>query len=835
MSSVASRIAAIGLLLAAASPLGCGSDVEKASEHLANAETYQAEGKEKEALIELRNALRLDPKSAETNFRIGRILEKQQEFADAAFYYGEAYRLDPGRSDATLAQARLLSFPEPERAEALVNEVLAREPDSATAHSLLSHIALVRKDTDAALRHALTASELAPKEAGASHQLGIVHQARIREAREMHKQEPDDAIFEAAIAAFERAAQHGTPRQKAAAVRERGRVLATWPGHEEQADAAFRELVEVTAGSDDAQLRRDGAEAAVVYARRTQNLALLRWSLERLLEADPGEIAVWSQLANLTAREQGPEAGEAVLRRLIEERPKDAEAHIAYARMIIRIHDEQKGIAHLQSVQQSVDEPAAILGFLVDLYYVVRMPDQAAELVDRLEKEHPGSPRTDLARAQRMISEGRHEEGAQLLREMKGRSESADSHYLLALAEFERGRLAEATQAIERALELGAGGDRETAILSLQARIQYAGANWTGLIQTTNTLARMQRSLSNRMRLMRAEALFETGRLELAQRALAYELEKDPPPVEAVLIFARHLGAQDPQRARALLEGAAERTPGNPRVQSALAQMEIAEGQSERALERIDAALAAELPERRSATLHALRAQVLLKLGRLEDAQAAALSAFQAEPRDPKHAELLVAIYAEQGRLDEAIATFEEAREVGSLGSFGEELLARLYTQTQKDDQAIAIYERLVQQGESRVGVKNDLAYLLAKSGRDLDRALELARQAQAEAGENANVADTLGFVYYRKQLYEPALEQFRFAIEAVEKANPPQPAASAAYHYHLGLALRGLDRKEEAIAALEAAVARNPDLTEAKQALAELQGRAGGAPIPQS
>mgnify|MGYP000514806218 CR=1 FL=1 len=45
---------------------------------------------------------------------------------------------------------------------------------------------------------------------------------------------------------------------------------------------------------------------------------------------------------------------------------------------------------------------------------------------------------------------------------------------------------------------------------------------------------------------------------------------------------------------------------------------------------------------------------------------------------------------------------------------------------------------------------KNNLAYLLAKEGAELDRALRLAREAVGELSEAPELLDTLGYVYYR-------------------------------------------------------------------------------------
>ncbi len=42
---------------------------------------------------------------------------------------------------------------------------------------------------------------------------------------------------------------------------------------------------------------------------------------------------------------------------------------------------------------------------------------------------------------------------------------------------------------------------------------------------------------------------------------------------------------------------------------------------------------------------------------------------------------------------------------------------------------------------------KNNLAYLMADEGKNLDRALDLAQEAKSQLPENGNVADTLGYV----------------------------------------------------------------------------------------
>jgi cytochrome c-type biogenesis protein CcmH/NrfG len=98
------------LLLALALAWACASPEERFAEHLARGEEYIEQKKPREALIEFRNALKIQPKNADINQRIADLLRNESAFADASFYYREAYRLDPDRIDAAMQEARLLIF-----------------------------------------------------------------------------------------------------------------------------------------------------------------------------------------------------------------------------------------------------------------------------------------------------------------------------------------------------------------------------------------------------------------------------------------------------------------------------------------------------------------------------------------------------------------------------------------------------------------------------------------------------------------------------------------------------------------------------------------------------
>lgn len=84
----------------------------------------------------------------------------------------------------------------------------------------------------------------------------------------------------------------------------------------------------------------------------------------------------------------------------------------------------------------------------------------------------------------------------------------------------------------------------------------------------------------------------------------------------------------------------------------------------------------------------------------------------------------------------------------------------------------------------------NNLAWIIAENGGNLDEALQLATMAVTKSPESAGFYDTLGWVYLKKGLNSPAVEQMKKAVamdEAAAKANGVQP--NPAYRARLGMA----------------------------------------------
>ena len=113
----------------------------------------------------------------------------------------------------------------------------------------------------------------------------------------------------------------------------------------------------------------------------------------------------------------------------------------------------------------------------------------------------------------------------------------------------------------------------------------------------------------------------------------------------------------------------------------------------------------------------------------------------------------------------------------------------------------------------------NNLAWLYAEQGGDLDEALRLALMAREQLPQRPEVNDTLGWVRYKRGEFSHAVPSFK---QSAEK-DPQNPV----YQYHLGLAYAKAGDVALAREALGKAVQRNVAFNgsaNAKALLASLQ-----------
>ena len=128
---------------------------------------------------------------------------------------------------------------------------------------------------------------------------------------------------------------------------------------------------------------------------------------------------------------------------------------------------------------------------------------------------------------------------------------------------------------------------------------------------------------------------------------------------------------------------------------------------------------------------------------------------------------------------------------------------------------AITFYQKSLQIQPEQPTVENNLAYLMADAGQNMDVALTLAQAAQRAMPNSPDTADTLAWVYYKKGVYGSALDLWQGAVKTAP--------GNASIHYHMGLTYEKMNNKPAAIASFKKAVETANGSDVGKKAQAEL------------
>jgi len=166
---------------------------------------------------------------------------------------------------------------------------------------------------------------------------------------------------------------------------------------------------------------------------------------------------------------------------------------------------------------------------------------------------------------------------------------------------------------------------------------------------------------------------------------------------------------------------------------------------------------------------------------------------------------------------DLARQQFEKVAQQESGRSYALARLGQIYEAAGDFENARISYEKALAADPDNIVAKNNLAWVYAEHGGNIDVALRLAEEAKEKAPEDPMITDTLGWIYVKKGSYEAAIANLKNSVGK----NPNDPNGL----YHLGTAYYKLGRTADAKRELEAAL-RMPNFSQAadaKRMLAEL------------
>ena len=418
-------------------------------------------------------------------------------------------------------------------------------------------------------------------------------------------------------------------------------------------------------------------------------------------------------------------------------------------------------------------------------------------------KDHPDDQEAKLMRAVAWLDEGKRENIDPAIAEFRAqiakRPQDFVLHYQLGNALAEKGDLTAArpewTAAAQRRdyllpryalvqLDLMQGKAQDALRLADEVIAVAPGDERARLLHVTCQIAARQYQPAQAELNRLATDFPQSGQVKYRMALLALAERKFP---EAEQILRQLQGSAGP----------------DPQVYSALAQAYEGEKEPAKAIQ----ALQDEIKRAPAAAgLRQVLAQVAMSSGKYDVAieQYKQLAAVAPNSIDLQRA--LATAYKAQGNATEQIAILESTVQKDPQQMAASLDLAHALLGAGRVDDAKALYHQMLKIQPNNPNALNDLSYLIAESGENLDEALTLARRGAQYATEQSlktSLSDTLGWIYLKKKMYDSALQAFQNLVN-----NNPN---NMTFRYHLGTTLYQMGNKPKAKAELEAALVVKP------------------------
>jgi tetratricopeptide (TPR) repeat protein len=752
------------VFICAAMFCGCSRDPKaERDKYFKSAEKYFSQSKYDEAIIQYRNALQADKGHVPSYLGMARTFQKMGNVQNAIGLFQQVVKLDDRNKEARLqlGQYMLIGGSRDaslfKRAQEQAEAVLKLEPANVAAEILLGNAYAGQQDFDKAIEAMQKALALDPGNLSAALNLG---------AAQMRKNEPD------------------------------------------KAEATFKEALQKHPNSNQAHM------AMAAWFSAAKRPAEAESYLKKAFQLDPGDANSIYTLAAFYMSQKRPDDAENVFKEAIEKKPGARDPLWMLANFYLQRGMTDKGLGTLQDLLKAHpgDRPAQLR--LIELYMNQKNESKAEEMI-----------RAMLA-AKKDDAEAHYLMGKLLLnRKEQDKAfvefESAiKANKLLLPAQMEkanlllgRGDLEGAQNVLNEILQI----DRNSLwakgalskVLALRSRPQDA-------LQAAQEVLAADANNENAL-MARAEAFRLTGKLEEARNDYVKLTELHPQNA----LYRHRLGVVEVMKGNSAgalqdFKKALGLQPNYVPAANDIVFLLLQTKKPDEALAELDRWSKAGGPQDE---IHRYRGQIYLSKGDQAAGESELRKTIELNPKNYQTYLFLAQLKMKQNKIPEAIKEMDQLI-AGNKKYMPAYMLKAFYLQESKDiPGAIAGYRKTLELDPENPIACNNLAWLLSENNLNMEEALSLAKMARKKRPEEPELADTLGWIYYRMKNYTLAVDQLLFSVN-----NRRQPKAEA--YYRLGMAYQAKGDALLAKQTLRKALEVNPSFPNAADARRIVEGK---------
>jgi tetratricopeptide (TPR) repeat protein len=768
--SVAFRLL-LSCLLLASLLTGCTRDPNaRKQKYFDSGEKYFAEGKYREAVIQYSNAIQIDSRFAQAHYQLAqsylKLGDKQRaynELTRTVELASENYGAHTDLANLLSAVRRPDNTADPDalkKAKEHLDIIHDKAPNSPETHEAWSNYYSAQNNFGAAMQEAQQAINLNP---GRSESYLVL-----------------------------------------ALLQDRSKLF-------DQAESNYKKAVEVDPKAMNAQLLLGS------HYQTLGHLSQAEQQFRNAIAVDPKDAAPRAALEFVLLQQGKRDETEAFLKQTKKDLPDNASTYTLLGDFYVNTGDLDKAVAEYGSLYSDHPKDIHVKKNYIQLLILKNRLDEAAKLNNEILKSRPNDVEGLIYKGQILLGKNDSAGAAEALQAaLHNDSDNSSAHYQLGLAYAQQRNLGRAEQEWREAVRLQPS--LTEALLHL-ADLEFSRGETDATLQTAEQIISTRPYLPNGY-ILKAAVELETQKLSDAQHD-AEEANKRAPqnPTPYVQLGTAQLAQKHYPEAEKFYQQALEKDPSSSAGLNGLMRTYIGQKEIDKAI----AAANAQIAKSPNSNLYDLLGTALYELKKdYPGSEAALRKAVELDKNNIDALQKLGKVQVLKGNTDQAIALYQQSIKDNPHEVVFYILAGELYESKQNWDQAKAMYQQALGVSADNPLASNNLAYVILEQGGNVDVAMNMAQTARRGSPNRGDFADTLGWAYYQKGIYQSAINQFQEALRLNEKNGSPDDAV---VHYHLGLAYQKANQKALARQQLEKAVKLKPDHSDARKALSQLQG----------
>lgn len=735
---------------------GCG----RSAKYLAKGEEYLAKRKYHDALMQFRSAAEMDDSSAKAHWGLARTYESLGQFNDVLDELRKTVELDDTNLDA---KAKLGSYyllvkpPMVGEAENLRDQIVLNNPNFIDGQILAASIMAAKgQPDDEVIAQVNKAIAMDPQRIASYVALQRLYMTRDRAA-------DAEAAIKRGIDANPGAPQGYT---------EYGRFLM-YADRDQEAEAQFQKAISLDGGDIEAR------EAIAEFYFTSKQMQKAEQAYTELVQMQDNSPESRLELADFYSKSGRKDQAVATLEQILLDSPTYVLARYRLAEIYIERRDAAGASEQLDALFKVNDADVEALVLRARLNMQQNKPDEAVKDVEEVLKKYPSDRDSLFLMAQARLAMGQTD------------------HANAFIADLERYHPAYLKTGLLKIQTSFAAGNSQEALRLSNELLDKANATQPNADQDPDAIQEVRvRAITSR-----GLAMLDLGNLAGAKIELDNVVKMSPRSSAALVNLAKVSVAEgDNARAMELYEKSLSMDAQNFDAMSGVVTSCVRMHDTAKAHSRANDLINANAGKADVlAALHYLNSTVYEAEKNDAASEKELQTAIGLDPAYLPSYTAYAALLARQNRSDEAAGQYNAALAIKPSAEVYT-LLGVLEDGRGNAGAAETDYRKALELAPNTPIAANNLAWILAENGGNLDEALQLATMATTRNPQNAVYFDTLGWVYLKKGLNSPAVEQLRKAVALDESAAKRAGVApNAGYRVRLGMALAKYGDKESA------------------------------------